>query len=124
MLRGGRNQVIGVKVEPPPGATEADIVLMEGDDVFNGARVVELSPRLAEENGLDPFQKGSGIYVHSVSRRSIARNYFRPGDIIRSVNGKQTKTVKELQSVLRDAGRSWDIELDRNGRTIRGTIRL
>lgn len=124
VLRGGRNQVIGVKVEPPPGATEADIVLMEGDDVFNGARVVELSPRLAEENGLDPFQKGSGIYVHSVSRRSIARNYFRPGDIIRSVNGKQTKTVKELQSVLRDAGRSWDIELDRNGRTIRGTIRL
>ncbi len=124
VLRGGRNQVIGVKVEPPPGATEADIVLMEGDDVFNGARVVELSPRLAEENGLDPFQKGSGIYVHSVSRRSIARNYFRPGDIIRSVNGKQTKTVKELQSVLRDSGRSWDIELDRNGRTIRGTIRL
>ena len=63
VLRGGRNQVIGVKVQPPPGATEADIVLLEGQDVFNGARVVELSPRLAEENGRDPFQKGSGIYV-------------------------------------------------------------
>jgi len=124
VLRGGRNQVIGVKVEPPPGATEADIVLLEGQDVFNGARVVELSPRLAEENGLDPFQKGSGIYVYSVARRSIARNYFRPGDIIRSVNGKQTKTVKDLEGVLRDSDRSWDIELDRNGRTIRGTVRL
>jgi Do/DeqQ family serine protease len=100
VLRGGRNQVIGVKVEPPPGATEADIVLLEGQDVFNGARVVELSPRLAEENGLDPFQKGSGIYVYSVARRSVARNYFRPGDIIRSVNGKQTKTVKDLEAVL------------------------
>ena len=124
VLRGGRNQVIGVKVEPPPGATEADIVLLEGQDVFNGARVVELSPRLAEENGLDPFQKGSGIYVYSVARRSIARNYFRPGDVIRSVNGKQTKTVKDLETVLRDSDRSWDIELDRNGRTIRGTVRL
>jgi Do/DeqQ family serine protease len=124
VLRGGRNQVIGVKVQPPPGATEADIVLLEGQDVFNGARVVELSPRLAEENGLDPFQKGSGIYVYSVARRSIARNYFRPGDIIRSVNGKQTKTVNDLESVLRDSGRSWEIELDRNGRTIRGTVRL
>lgn len=124
VLRGGRNQVIGVKVQPPPGATEADIVLLEGQDVFNGARVVELSPRLAEENGLDPFQKGSGIYVYSVARRSIARNYFRPGDIIRSVNGKQTKTVNDLETVLRDSGRSWDIELDRNGRTIRGTVRL
>ncbi|WP_321489369.1 Do family serine endopeptidase [uncultured Hyphomonas sp.] len=124
VLRGGRNQVIGVKVQPPPGATEADIVLLEGQDVFNGARVVELSPRLAEENGLDPFQKGSGIYVYSVARRSIARNYFRPGDIIRSVNGKQTKTVNDLETVLRDSGRSWEIELDRNGRTIRGTVRL
>jgi Do/DeqQ family serine protease len=124
VLRGGRNQVIGVKVEPPPGATEADIVLLEGKDVFNGARVVELSPRLAEENGLDPFQKGSGIYVYSVARRSVARNYFRPGDIIRSVNGKQTKTVKDLEAVLKDSDRSWNIELDRNGRTIRGTVRL
>ena len=124
VLRGGRNEVIGVKVEPPPGATEADIVLLEGEDVFNGARVVELSPRLAEENGLDPFQKGSGIYVYSVARRSIARNYFRPGDVIRSVNGKKTTTVKDLEAVLRDSGRSWDIELDRNGRTIRGKVRL
>jgi Do/DeqQ family serine protease len=124
VLRGGRNQVIGVKVEPPPGATEADIVLLEGKDVFNGARVVELSPRLAEENGLDPFQKGSGIYVYSVARRSVARNYFRPGDIIRSVNGKQTKTVKDLEALLKDSDRSWNIELDRNGRTIRGTVRL
>jgi Do/DeqQ family serine protease len=124
VLRGGRNQVIGVRVEPPPGATEADIVLLEGQDVFNGARVVELSPRLAEENGLDPFQKGSGIYVYSVARRSVARNYFRPGDIIRSVNGKQTKTVKDLEAVLKDSDRSWNIELDRNGRTIRGTVRL
>ena len=124
VLRGGKNRVIGVTVAPPPGATEADIVLLEGQDVFNGARVVELSPRLAEENGLDPFQKGSGIYLYSVARRSVARNYFRPGDIIRSVNGKQTKTVKDLETVLGDSDRSWDIELDRNGRTIRGKVRL
>ena len=86
---------------------------------------MELSPRLAEENGLDPFQKGSGIYVHSVMRRSIARNFFRPGDIVRSVNGIQTKTVDELKSAL-SAGKesSWDIEIERNGRIVRGTVRL
>ncbi len=124
VLRGGKNQVIAVKVEPPPGANEADIVSLQGQNAFSGARVVELSPRLAEENGLDPFQKGSGIYVYSVSRRSVAGNYFRPGDIIRSVNGKQTKTVKELQGALDGSSNSWDIEIDRNGRTVRGTIRL
>lgn len=123
VLRGGRSQTILVELEPPPGATEADVVLLTGQSVFNGARVIELSPRLAEENGLDPFTKGSGIYVHSVSRGTISRNYFRPGDIIRIVNGTQTRTVGELQDVLTQDVRSWEIEIERNGRTIRGTVR-
>ena len=123
ILRGGKAQAINVRVEPPPGATEADVVLLTNGSVFNGARVIELSPRLAEENGLDPFTRGSGIYVHSVTRGTISRNYFRPGDIIRSVNGKQTKTVKELQAVLKANTRDWDIEIERNGRIVRGTVR-
>ena len=124
ILRGGKTRVINVTVQPPPGATEADIVLLEGQTAFSGARVVELSPRLAEENGLDPFQKGSGIYVHSVVRRSIARNFFRPGDIIRSVNGVQTKTVGELETAVDKNTNSWEIEIERNGQVVRGTVRL
>ena len=123
VLRGGNAQTIDVRVEPPPGATEADVLLLSDASVFNGARVIELSPRLAEENGLDPFSKGSGIYVHSVTRGTISRNYFRPGDIIRSVNGKSTRTVKDLQGALAKGGRSWEIELERNGRTVKGTVR-
>jgi S1-C subfamily serine protease len=98
-------------------------VLLADGSIFNGARVIELSPRLAEENGLDPFSKGSGIYVHSVTRGTISRNYFKPGDIIRTVNGKTTKTVKDLEGVLAKGGRSWEIEIERNGRTVKGTVR-
>ncbi len=124
VLRGGKNRTFTVKLAPPPGATEADLVMLEGRNAFAGARVVELSPRLAEENGLDPFQKGSGIYVHSVMRRSIARSYFRPGDIIRSVNGRSVLKVSELQAELAKSQSSWSVEIERNGRTIRGTVRL
>lgn len=123
VMRAGAPQTIAVQVEPPPGATEADLVLLSDGSIFNGARVLELSPRLAEENGLDPFSKGSGIYVHSVTRGTISRNYFKPGDIIRSVNGKSTKTVKDLESVLNKGGKSWEIEIERNGRTVKGTVR-
>jgi Do/DeqQ family serine protease len=123
VLRGGKSQTISVRVQPPPGATEADVVLLSDASIFNGARVIELSPRLAEENGLDPFSKGSGIYVHSVTRGTISRNYFQPGDIIRAVNGKPTKTVKDLQAVLSKSGRSWEIEIERNGRTVKGTVK-
>jgi len=124
LIRGGKIETKSVKLAPPPGATEADIVLLDGQSVFSGARVVELSPRLAEENGLDPFQKGSGIYVHSVLSRSVARSFFRPGDIIRSVNGISTKSVTDLKSVLKRDTRSWNIELERNGRMIKGTVTL
>ncbi len=123
VLRAGNAQSIDVQVEPPPGATAADLVQIADASIFNGARVIELSPRLAEENGLDPFSKGSGIYVHSVTRGTISRNYFKPGDIIRAVNGKSTRTVKDLESVLSTGGNSWEIEIERNGRTVKGTVR-
>ncbi|MEX1252221.1 MAG: Do family serine endopeptidase [Hyphomonas sp.] len=123
VLRAGQAQTINVQVEPPPGATEADVVLLSGASIFNGARVIELSPRLAEENGLDPFSKGSGIYVHSVTRGTISRNYFQPGDIIRAVNGKTTKSVRDLEGVVDKGGRDWEIEIERNGRTVKGTVR-
>jgi S1-C subfamily serine protease len=123
VLRAGITQSIGVRVEPPPGASEADLVVLSGASIFDGARVIELSPRLAEENGLDPFSKGSGIYVHSVTRGTVSRNYFQPGDIIRTVNGRSTRTVKDLETILGRGGNSWELEIERNGRTLRGTVR-
>ena len=58
-----------------------------------------------------------------MTRGTVSRNYFQPGDIIRAVNGKQTKTVKELEGILKKGGRSWDLEIERNGRTIKGTVK-
>jgi Do/DeqQ family serine protease len=124
VLRGGQARTMGVTVQPPPGATEADLVVLTGRHAFSGARIVALSPRLAEENGLDPFTKGSGIYIHSVLRRSIARNFFRPGDVILSIDGRKVKTVSDLQSILAQPRGSWDVELNRNGRVVKGTARL
>ena len=39
------------------------------------------------------------------------------------MNGKQTKTVKEIQEVLKQNTREWDIEIERNGRVVRGKVR-
>jgi hypothetical protein len=58
------------------------------------------------------------------SHAALLRATISVREIIRAVNGKKTTTVKDLETVLRDSGRSWDIELDRNGRTIRGKVRL
>ena len=122
VLRGSRERVINVELAPPPGATEADLVLLEGRHPFTGAEVAELNPRLAEELGRDPFE--SGVLVMRVMRRAYARRIVQTGDIIRSIDGVAINSIGDLERALdREQGR-WTIEIDRNGRTIQGTIVL
>ena len=65
VLRGGKFDTVKVKLAPPPGATEAELELLEGRHPFSGAEVAELSPRLAEELGRDPFETGVGDADHA-----------------------------------------------------------
>lgn len=122
VLRGGDFDTVRVTLAPPPGATKAEVQMLEGRNPFSGAEVAELSPRLAEELGRDPF--ATGVLVTRIMRGAYAWRIVRPGDLIVSVNDKQVKTLEDLDSALEDADASWAIELDRNGRRISGTVRL
>ena len=122
ILRGGRERSLSVTLAPPPGATKADLKLLEGRHPFTGAEVAELSPRLAEEMGRDPF--ATGVLVPRIQRRAYAWRIVRPGDVIVSLDGRASKTLDDLDNALdRDPGR-WNIEIDRNGRRISGTVTL
>ena len=122
VLHGGRTETVDVTLAPPPGATKAELELLEGRHPFSGAEVAELSPRLAEEMGRDPF--ASGILVTRILRRAYAWRVVRPGDLIVSINDTTIKTMEDLDTALAQETSSWAIELDRNGRRISGTIRL
>ncbi|MEM6535702.1 MAG: Do family serine endopeptidase [Pseudomonadota bacterium] len=122
VLRGGREQRVDVRLAPPPGASDADLVLLEGRHPFTGAEVAELSPRLAEELGRDPFE--SGVLVTRIMRRAYAWRVVRPGDLIVSVGDQPIKTIDDLDRALETGGNRWAIEIDRNGRRISGTVIL
>ncbi len=123
VLRGGTPQKLSVKLAPPPGATEAELVLIDGSNPFSGAEVAELSPALADQLGRDPFE--TGVLVTRVLRRGFARRIVRPGDVIVQVNGQPVTTLDDLDDVL-DAGSdgAWDIAVDRNGRRISGRVQI
>ncbi len=122
VLRSGEREQIGVTLRAPPGATEAERVLLQGRHPFSGAEVADLSPRLAEELGRDPFD--TGVLVTRILRGAYARRIVRPGDVIVAVNGTPTPTIEALRAQLESDGNLWRIELDRNGRRVSGTVRM
>lgn len=118
--RAGRDRKVELILAPPPGATDAELVLLDGNNPFAGVEVAALSPALAEELGLDPFAKG--ILVTRMARRSPGWSLgLRPGDVILSVNGKAAADVDALQSLLRDADGqpTWTADISRHGQTAR-----
>ncbi|MEO1552468.1 MAG: Do family serine endopeptidase [Pseudomonadota bacterium] len=123
VLRGGVEQVITTRLAPPPGASEAERILLDGRHPFAGVEVVELSPRLAEEIGYqDSF--ASGVLVTRMSRRAYRMRIVQPRDIITAIDGERIETIEDLNRALdRDPGR-WDIEIERNGRKISGSVTI
>jgi Do/DeqQ family serine protease len=111
--RAGATRPAVLRLEAPPATPPRDTRTLQGRQPLGGATVINLSPAAADEYGLDPFLRG----VVVVKSDGIAANQgFRPGDIIRSVNGRATPTVASLAQALRDS--SWRIVVERGGRQI------
>lgn len=128
-VRNGREQNANVRMEAPPGTTELERKQVQGRNPFSGAVLVELSPALAEESGLDPFRFDSGMIVYSVPRGTMAaRLGLRPNDIIQEVNGRVIRTAKDLEeaisSVDQGGGGVWNLAIERNGQRIETSVRV
>jgi S1-C subfamily serine protease len=82
---------------------------------MQGATVVNLSPAVADEYGLDPFLKG--VLVTASGQGIAAQAGFQPGDIIRGVNGAPVNSVADLMAAL-NGGQGWRIVLQRGEQQI------
>ena len=56
--------------------------------------------------------------MSDVGRGFAIRAGFRPGDIIRAVNGRQVGSVRELVGALNLPAGRWQITIERGGQTI------
>ena len=127
IVRDGQVFLRKVTLAPPPGATEAELILLDGEHhPFSGAEIADLSPALADELGRDPFD--AGVLINRVYRPSLAsRMRLRPGDIVREVNGELIEEAADLEAIIeKDSGRGsvWSVTIERNGRQISTTVRL
>jgi S1-C subfamily serine protease len=68
--------------------------------------VVNLSPAVAEEVGVDPFTPG-GVLVTGVARGLALNVGLRPGDIVREVNGVKITNVRALADAVATPRPGW-----------------
>ncbi|HTN40666.1 MAG TPA: Do family serine endopeptidase [Asticcacaulis sp.] len=123
-VRSGKPFTVKIKAEAPSASPARDERTIAGNNPFSGAKVVNLSPAVAEEIGVDPFDAPKGVMVYSIdSSRSYAAGIgLRPGDIIRSVNGKAIATTADLDAATKAGARRWQISIMRNGQVITATF--
>lgn len=122
VLRDGRPRHMRIKLEAPPANPPRDERVLSEDCPLNGATVANLSPAVADEIGMDPFA-GRGVVIARSGRGYAAAAGFKPGDIVREINGQSISDTRQLQSILRERPRVWRVTIEREGRLIQGQFR-
>ena len=120
--RGGSDLTLNLRAEAPPATPARDERVISGRNPFDGATVMNLSPAVADELGLDPFL-GRGVLVTKIARGFAMNAGLRPGDMIKRVNGREIGSVRDLVAVLGGGGGQWQVTIERNGQEITANFR-
>jgi S1-C subfamily serine protease len=118
--RAGKTLRLAIPLEVAPD-TGRDEIVVKGRSPFQGARVANISPALADELRLDG--NAEGVVIIGVGEDAAAANVgFQKGDIILAVNGQRIGKTAELQKAVGEPSRLWRITLVRGGQQINVTL--
>jgi Do/DeqQ family serine protease len=118
--RGGNVQTLTIRAEPPPATPARDDQTIGGRNPFTGASVANLSPALADQIGVDAFSRG--VVVTRVAGGPAAQVGLQPGDVVRSVNGRQINAVRDLVGAVAAPAGAWQVTIERDGQQITATF--
>jgi len=119
--RQARVRELTLPLEAPPEDPPRNQTQVSGRNPLAGATVINLSPAVADELGLDTFARG--VLVTAVVRdSSAARLGVQPGDIIIAVNGGDAEDVAALQRLLRNGSGRWQVTVRRGERVLTATV--
>src|SRR6202012_1906255 len=114
--RAGKPVKLSVALEAAPDGGRDEIVLTTRSP-FQGAKVANISPAVADELHLDSDTEG--VVVTDIADDSTAAGVgFQKGDIIVSVNSQKIARTGDLEKVTRAGSRLWRIQMMRGGQQI------
>ncbi len=120
VVRGGKPAVADLVLEAPPQPGKDDVRNLAGNHPFDGARVSNILPNIADDLGLD---EGNGVVVLSLRPGAIAARIFQPGDLIMQVSGQDIKTIADLEAVLETRQRIWKLNFKRGDKVLELAVR-
>jgi Do/DeqQ family serine protease len=113
VVRGGRNVSLRVPLETAPDGNRDEIVL-KGSSPFQGARISNISPALADELRIDSSTEG--VAIVDLTDGAVARSVgFQKGDVIVNVNGQKIAKTSDLDQLTKTPSRLWRITIQRGG---------
>ena len=116
VIRRSVRATVDLVLEEPPAAGRDDVRNLTGNHPFEGARVSNILPNVAEELGLD---EAEGVVVISTRPGTVAARIFQPGDIVLEVQGTKIDTVSDLESAIAKRQRIWQLSFSRGGKILK-----
>jgi S1-C subfamily serine protease len=105
-----------VALETAPD-TGRDELVIKARSPFQGAKVANISPALADELKLDSSIEG--IVVTDLPDNAVAANVgFKKGDVIVAVNGQKMERTRDLDKLATEGARLWRITVIRGGQQL------
>ncbi|SPU27419.1 Periplasmic serine endoprotease DegP precursor [Candidatus Bartonella washoeensis] len=121
-LRSGKifKTKINISSMPESAFSKSEKIIDEGP--LSGAEILDLTPQNSRRFHLPTSARG--VVITNIDEMSNAAGIFRPGDILRVVNGHKIQTVSQLKKILMQGRqRVWHLEYERDGMYIRQFIR-
>jgi Do/DeqQ family serine protease len=121
VVRAGKEIVLTVALEAAP-ETPHDELVIASPSPFQGAKVSNLSPALADALRLDP--SAQGVVIVDVANGSPAQNLgFKRGDLVMSVNNAKIGKTADLRRATGQQSRRWSITIMRGGQQMSVELR-
>jgi Do/DeqQ family serine protease len=118
--RNGKPVKLTVPLEIAPD-TGRDEIVIKSRSPFQGAKVANISPAVAEELRLD--SNTEGVVVTDLADDATAASVgFQKGDIILAVNNQKIAKTSDLEKATRESARLWRIIVVRGGQQINVTL--
>jgi Do/DeqQ family serine protease len=121
VLRAGKELAVTVALEALPDTAHDELVIASASP-FQGAKVSNLSPALADDLRLDPSTQGV-VILEVVSGSSAQRLGFQRGDLVVSVNNAKIAKTRDLERIAGQASRRWSITILRGGQQVSVELR-